>query len=98
MKYFPKIRQIKAFFKFPSAIFIGMQSLTTLILILFSLKLIAQVPTTPPMNPNQVAIIKADSLVGINQGFLQQRKLIEDLVEADGPDGIGPLGEGAVKR
>jgi lipopolysaccharide export system protein LptA len=46
------------------------------VLLLCSLKSIAQVPTTQPINPNQVEIIKADSLVGINQGFFQQRKLI----------------------
>jgi lipopolysaccharide export system protein LptA len=47
------------------------------LLLLCSLKSFAQIPTSAqPTNPNQVEIIKADSLVGINQGFLQQRKLI----------------------
>jgi lipopolysaccharide export system protein LptA len=55
----------------------SLKSVLCTLLILFSLKSFAQIPTSAqPMNPNQVEIIKADSLVGINQGFFQQRKLI----------------------
>ena len=51
------------------------------LVLLFSLKSNAQVTgATQPMNPNQVEIIKADSLVGINQGFFQQRKLIGNVI------------------
>ena len=54
---------------------------TTLIILLLSLQSNAQVTgATQPMNPNQVEIIKADSLVGINQGIFQQRKLIGNVV------------------
>ena len=50
------------------------------LILLFSLKSNAQFPTTEPVNPNLVSIIKADSLVGINQGIFQQRKLIGNVV------------------
>jgi lipopolysaccharide export system protein LptA len=79
MKYSAKIRQTKRFgtTRFDNFLKVVKSAQLLFILLAFSLKPFAQIPTSAqPMNPNQVEIIKADSLVGINQGFLQQRKLI----------------------
>ena len=71
--------QIQTFFSRNLAVIVSSLT-TTLIILLFSLKSNAQFPATEPMNPNLVSIIKADSLVGINQGIFQQRKLIGNVV------------------
>ena len=87
MKYSTKIRQIISILE--STRFVNFRAIKVthpvlnltvvpifIALFLCSLKSIAQVPATQPMNPNQVEIIKADSLVGLNQGFIQVRKLM----------------------
>jgi lipopolysaccharide export system protein LptA len=81
MKYSAKIRQTRRFeaTRFDNFLKVvkSIKSIQFALLFFCSLKSFAQIPTSAqPMNPNQVEIIKADSLVGINQGFFQQRKLI----------------------
>ena len=91
MKYITKIRQIKSLrvrtkFRFSNFLKIRFanfykvgKSMIVTSLILFPVILIAQTPAiTPitPTNPNQVEIIKADSLVGQNTPFMSVRKLM----------------------
>lgn len=54
-----------------------------LFLLFFSLNTQAQVPAVPT-NPNQLEIIKADSLVGLNQPFMQMRKLMGNVALRQG--------------
>ncbi|MBC7408701.1 MAG: hypothetical protein H7339_09960, partial [Arcicella sp.] len=53
--------------------------ISTIVIFLCSLNIYAQIPAiTPitPTNPNQVEIIKADSLVGQNTPFMSVRRLM----------------------
>jgi len=61
--------------------------ISTIIIFLFSLNIYAQTPAiTPitPTNPNQVEIIKADSLVGQNTPFMSVRRLIGNVALRQG--------------
>lgn len=91
MKYSTKIHQIKSILDrtmvlqtkvdatllsfIPKNMSRYLLSCFALFLLFFSLNTQAQVPTMPT-NPNQLEIIKADSLVGMNLPFMQIRKLM----------------------
>jgi hypothetical protein len=91
MKYLTKIHQIKSILDkamvlptkvdttllsfIPKNMSRYLLSYFALFLLFFSLNTQAQVPTMPT-NPNQLEIIKADSLVGMNLPFMQIRKLM----------------------
>lgn len=83
MKYLTKIRQIKLlkvrFDNHSMTTSKVIKSISTIFLFLCFLNSYAQTPAiTPitPTNPNQVEIIKADSLVGQNTPFMSVRKLM----------------------
>lgn len=81
MKYSTKIHQIKAIQEKMKSFEISKSVSSILSYVFLSLILLnfttfsvkAQSPTT---NPSQVEIIKADSLIGMNQPFMQMKKLI----------------------
>lgn len=91
MKYSTKIHQIKSILDkatvlqtkvdatllsfIPKNMSRYLLSYVALLLLFFSLNTQAQVPAMPT-NPNQLEIIKADSLVGMNLPFMQIRKLM----------------------
>ncbi|MES2520196.1 MAG: OstA-like protein [Bacteroidota bacterium] len=78
MKYLAKIRQIKFRFQPISIVLINLIIVSTLLLCFQNTQ--AQTPT----NPNQVEIIKADSLVGQNQPFMSVRKLMGNVALRQG--------------
>jgi len=91
MKYLTKIRQIKLlWFRFDNHSMTTLKvvkCISTIIIFLFSLNIYAQTPAiTPitPTNPNQVEIIKADSLVGQNTPFMSVRRLIGNVALRQG--------------
>ena len=99
MKYSTKIHQIKSILDkamvlptkvnatllsfIPKNMSRYLLSCFALFLLFFSLNTQAQVPAVPT-NPNQLEIIKADSLVGLNQPFMQMRKLMGNVALRQG--------------
>ena len=99
MKYSTKIHQIKSILDktavlqtkvnatllsfIPKNMSRYLLSCFALFLLFFSLNTQAQVPAMPT-NPNQLEIIKADSLVGLNQPFMQMRKLMGNVALRQG--------------
>ena len=88
MKYLTKIRQnltnltlikinARPVFKSGSKWFFDCTALQLLfVLSFFTISIHAQTPSITPTNPNQVEIIKADSLVGQNTPFMSVRRLM----------------------
>ena len=87
MKYLTKIRQIKLlwlrFNNHSMTVLKVRKYISMIVIFLCSLNSYAQIPAiTPitPTNPNQVEIIKADSLVGQNTPFMSVRRLMGNVV------------------
>jgi len=81
MKYSTKIHQINAIQESTKAFEIGKSiskvlSYVFLSLILLSFTFFSAKAQTPTGNPSKVEIMKADSLIGQNQPFMQMKKLI----------------------